>query len=158
MKLFHFLFILSFLGFSTLFISCKKRCINPDAIESDSNGNCVFASDIMAGTYEVRDSARLDSMGTSHFLATKTYTLTIVKTDNNNVIVKNLGNCVQDFSMAANSTFSLGFGTTGNCYNSSSTVVGNGAYDKASKDFSLAYNFSAPNGNIYHAFLKAKKK
>ncbi len=91
MKKLFFTFNLCLLIATFFFVSCGKRCLDPNANNSSKKGDCVYPADEFKGTYSMTcNCAPTTGAGTA---ISKSFEVEVLKIDNDNIAIKNLQGC-----------------------------------------------------------------
>lgn len=161
MKKLSFIFNIVLLVLTFTFVSCGKRCLDPNANNSTEKGDCVYPADEYKGVYAMTCNCS-PTTGTGGSNITKTFDLEIVKIGNSDVAVKNLQGCGGSVSINLFvDTYHSGlpsFNVT--CDGINYTIHGSIDVIPASGDISASYNM-IPSGTgltWYNCTATGKRK
>ena len=132
------------------FVSCGKRCVDPQANNSTEKGDCVYPADEFKGIYTMTCNCTPTSGTGSGAAINKTFDLELVKVDNDEVAVKNLQGCTGSTNalLIVKSYSANIIGITGTCDGDNYDISGTMGLIPTTGDLSISYNMSGSTAGV----------
>ncbi len=139
-------------SFATLLITsaCGKRCIDPESLNNGEKGDCVFPADQWVGKYDVTYQFTPRSgtgPGTSYSRQSE---LEILKADNKDITIKNMGGCGSFFTATlfklSSTQLETAISYNATCDSVAYSISGiSGSVIPSSGDITLSFNLTPVN-------------